>query len=503
MTAAVGSARSFGSVGPARLLRIELRRNTMIWMLPLLAVAFWFDCYRWVSTDAPVWYPRAAELLDHELRDFSALTAGVAAWMATRDSRRRILDMVTSTPRPGWARLGATWAATTGWVLAAYLACVAVVYGVTAAQVTWGGPPWWPAAVCAVALVAVSAVGFAAGLFCPSRFTAPLVAILTLLLSSAIRSTSPYAMLWPTTNASPGNTGGLPVAPADAGVFYHVLPDLPIAQIMFLGGIGLAALGVMGLSRPAAGGRWLRGAAAAVTVAGLAAAGTAAGLTGTARQGAYGVVIPALDDAASDQPIPYTPVCEVDGNVPVCLHPAYRAYLGVVAAAAAPLLREMAGLPGAPVRVAEIPSDILTATDDTNSTAWWAAGSAISGTPPVFRFPMPQFPAGPTGLTQLTEDVQEILAVTFVNDERLIPPGTDPGYGVQAQAAVELVLLQPFDPQAGQDVGIMTPNSAGPSLAVTAAARRFAALPAAARHAWLADHLGALRAGRVTLAELP
>jgi hypothetical protein len=116
---------------------------------------------------------------------------------------------------------------------------------------------------------------------------------------------------------------------------------------------------------------------------------------------------------------------------------------------------------------------------------------------------MPQFPPGPAGLAQLTEDVQETLAVTFVNDERLIPPGTDPGDGVQAQAAVELALLRPFDPQAGQDVGIMTPSSDTPSPAVAAAARRFAALPAAARHTWLADHLGALRAGRVTLAELP
>ena len=44
MTTTVGSARSFGSVGRARLLWIELRRNTMIWMLPMLAVAFWFDC---------------------------------------------------------------------------------------------------------------------------------------------------------------------------------------------------------------------------------------------------------------------------------------------------------------------------------------------------------------------------------------------------------------------------------------------------------------------------
>ena len=38
---------------------------------------------------------------------------------------------------------------------------------------------------------------------------------------------------------------------------------------------------------------------------------------------------------------------------------------------------------------------------------------------------------------------------------------------------------------------------------VAAAARRFAALPAATRHAWLAAHLAALRAGHITLAQLP
>ncbi|HEX5288148.1 MAG TPA: hypothetical protein VFX25_04715, partial [Streptosporangiaceae bacterium] len=35
------------------------------------------------------------------------------------------------------------------------------------------------------------------------------------------------------------------------------------------------------------------------------------------------------------------------------------------------------------------------------------------------------------------------------------------------------------------------------------AAQRFAALTPAARHAWLAGHLAALRAGRVPLAQLP
>ena len=38
---------------------------------------------------------------------------------------------------------------------------------------------------------------------------------------------------------------------------------------------------------------------------------------------------------------------------------------------------------------------------------------------------------------------------------------------------------------------------------VQSAARRFAALPASARHSWLVRHLSALRAGRITLAQLP
>jgi hypothetical protein len=45
--------------------------------------------------------------------------------------------------------------------------------------------------------------------------------------------------------------------------------------------------------------------------------------------------------------------------------------------------------------------------------------------------------------------------------------------------------------------------AAGSSAAISTAARRFAALPASARHAWLAAHLPALRAGAITLAQLP
>lgn len=38
---------------------------------------------------------------------------------------------------------------------------------------------------------------------------------------------------------------------------------------------------------------------------------------------------------------------------------------------------------------------------------------------------------------------------------------------------------------------------------ISVAAQRFWALPTSARHAWLAAHLAALRAGQITLAQLP
>jgi hypothetical protein len=47
------------------------------------------------------------------------------------------------------------------------------------------------------------------------------------------------------------------------------------------------------------------------------------------------------------------------------------------------------------------------------------------------------------------------------------------------------------------------PNPSVTSAGIAAAAQRFAALSASARHAWLATHLAALRAGTVTLARIP
>ncbi len=163
---------------PLRLLRVELRRNAMPWILPLIAALFWFDSYRPSTATAPLYGMRTFWNLGqgHTIIDFGPFVAGVAAWMGSRDGRRGLADLVTTTARPRWAAQLATWAATAIWAVAAYLVFVGVMFAVYARQGVGGSPPWWSVAVGATAVAAFSAFGFAVGVYWPSRFAAPVAA---------------------------------------------------------------------------------------------------------------------------------------------------------------------------------------------------------------------------------------------------------------------------------------------------------------------------------------
>jgi hypothetical protein len=499
-------ATSAGPLTAARLLRIELRRNAMLWMLPLLAALFWFSTYRPSMALPPLWNLRGTMLQQQALLAFAPLVAGAAAWMGSREGRRGSADLVGVTALPRWAGQLATWAATTCWAMVAYLGGVAVVYGITARQATWGGPLWWPVAV-GVAMVAAScALGFAAGALLPGRFSAPLVAVAVFLAlgagAIAIEHNSTYAQIWPL-----NVQGALP--PDAFGVFSPYLPDLAITQVLFLAGLAAAALGALGL-RAAAGGRWLRCAAAVAAAAGLAAAGTGVELAGTARPEAHGIVIPALHDAASDKPVPYTPVCS-HAAVPVCLHPAYRSLLPAVTAALGPVLGEVAGLPGAPVRVWQVAFTHLRLRPHNGVEL---GGPVIGGSPPVLSLPLSGMALPGEGHTTTAEFTDQlrlqgsaVILNTLIggdqqdtNSQQGNRSAQQPiqGQGVLAQQAIKAALAQVAGVPPGNGVPPLAPGSPA-----DAAAKRFAALPAAARHAWLVDHLTALRAGRITLGELP
>jgi hypothetical protein len=326
-----------------------------------------------------------------------------------------------------------------------------------------------------------------------------------------------YAQIWPLNVQGP--------FPDDSyGVFYPFLPDLAIAQLMLLGGVTAAALGALGLA-PARGGRWLRGVAAGLTVAGVAAACTAVGLTGAARVEAHGIVIPALHDAASDQPISYTPVC-ARSAVPVCLHPAYRALLPGVTAALGPVLDEIAGLPGAPVRVTQVAVTGVRAHEPGNGIAF--GGPVLSGHPVTLLLPLSGLSLAGEGNTTAVQFTQQLRAQTAPmilyalvglplgagpSAPAIVTPHPRPGAAAQfaiASALAQAAGLEPagLELHGGQSRGQQSTGpapgvGAQPSGGQYAAAQRFVALPAAARHAWLATHLAALRAGRITLSEIP
>ena len=376
----------------ARLLRLELRHNAMLWMLPVAAALFWLTTYRKAMAMPPLWNLRAQAMQSGALVAFVLPVVGAAAWTGSREGRHHTTDLVTITARPRSARLLATWAATSCWAIVCYLGCLAVLYGATAQQASWGGPLWWPAAVGAMSLPALSAVGFAAGTLVPSRFTAPLAAVAAFfalaLSTQLIHGSQSYWQISPLVTG-PWDTG----PDAGAGTFYHYLPDLSIAQLTFLAGLTIAVLAALTLpSGP--GGRWLRRPAAAVTAAGLLAAGTAVALAGTGRMDPHGMIaIPALHDAANDRPVRFTPVCSHTA-IPVCLNPAYASYLPAVTSALGPVLNQLAGLPGAPARISQAAATYHQ--DAGNFVSVGLAGPPISGRPPVFRLLLPDQVPGPT-----------------------------------------------------------------------------------------------------------
>jgi hypothetical protein len=316
------------------------------------------------------------------------------------------------------------------------------------------------------------------------------------------------------------------------GTFYPYLPDLPIAQVMFLAGLTVAVLAALALPR-GSGGRWLRAAAGAVTAAGLLAAGTAVVLAGTGKLDAHGMIaIPALHDAANDRPVRFTPVCS-HTVIPVCLNPAYASYLPAVTTALSPVISEIAGLPGAPVRISQAAATYQQ--EAGNGVSVRLVGPPISGRPAVYHLLLPDQLLGPaTTAGQLGSEVrssagpnivasvigdgpsasqaQHAVAAALTRAAGLplpgLPPGTSPAASskpaTQRQVRCESGARCAASPPS-RSAGVINqpPPEVAPGSPAYAAAQRFAALPASARHSWLAHHLIALRAGRITLAQLP
>ena len=117
------------------LLRIEARRNPAPLVLPLLALLLWLTPLAQNTRPVALWLDRSVDV-GASVELLGPFAAAAAAWTASRDHRRKMTDLLASTPRNPYARTLAAWLVSLGWMVAFYVALAAAYLSITATQAT-------------------------------------------------------------------------------------------------------------------------------------------------------------------------------------------------------------------------------------------------------------------------------------------------------------------------------------------------------------------------------
>ena len=454
----------------ASLLRIfvtEARRNLGLLLFPLVAALVVYTASETLPSGVWLWSATSSSL-QGILILVGPLAAGVAAWVAGRDKRRGTEELIALSPRPMFQRDLILWAATTAWLCLAYTLAAAVLLFLTYRGATWGSPVWWPVSLGLCGILLDSSLGYAAGVYVRSRFTAPLVAVALYWIQGVtiydLNSSAKYLS---------------PLAGQEfTDVFFEDPYTINAPQSLWL--LGLAALILTLVALKRSGSRRAWGAMLAAVVV------TAVGVTLLLRTPADYRVL-----QARAKPVPYEPVC-VEKRVRVCVHPAYESLLPGAARISSEVAVPLVGIPGGPVRVEQAPVESKLRPDGTLSFTLYDA-TTLGG--------------------YLAEDV----AINLVRDQRATaqysrrekqssaPRNGDPcagfdGYATQSQNVVASWLMK----RAGFSY---KSSSFGATLdycpELKAAFERFSSLRPQDREAWLRANYADLRSGKLELKDLP
>lgn len=448
------------------LLRIEFRRSAGLLAFPLmLAVAFAMGrayapmgFYVWMDTSVAI---RSSVFL------IGPLMGGLSAWVAVRNKRRGIQEMLSITPRPPIARDLITWAGTALWGVAAYLLFAAILLTFTYPNATWGVPLPGYILVGLFATVAASALGFVAGYYLQSRFTAPGVAVSIFLAQGIASDSQHYSLLSPT-----------PSPVLDLTVFSEV-PQVTLPQTLFLMGLTGTALMLVVLKRRRDGFlSWFT----LVFFCGILAAGTLSSVEASPRIYGYG---------GSGISVPYEPVCK-EGRITVCIHPAYEVFLSETTAKANELAEPLAGLPGFPSHAlqndgSERPKSAYPKKYRDNATLFYADGWSGDWTGSTVR----------NLAYELVADKQ--YASYVYGDEKMCESGSGKTQYFPAEEAQNIV-ADSLMMQTGMYSEKLRSSWCQSSVR---RAKKFAALEPSERQAWLKKNLDDLRSGKLAPEDLP
>lgn len=472
MSAAFASARS--------LLRIELKRSVGLLAVPLLVLGTWWLVINDVMQAEVRLWPETSHLTIAMAFLLGPAAGGLSAWSATRSRRRGMEEMLSVTARPPFARELATWTGTMFWPLLTCMSIAGFYIFLAFKDATWGRPLPMPLLLGLLYIVAYSAIGYAAGRWVPSRFTAPLVAI------------GIFYGAWGLLALPPMDLGSL-LGPDPNAIAYANVFDKPLGlwswRVLWALGIGGVALSSVALKIRRSPARWM-----AFVLCGLVAFGSAAtilSLVGNeklARE--YGVY--------EVKPIAYEPVCE-EGRITVCVHPAYEKMLPEIANAINIVAKPLNGISGVPSRMVQA-DNTFTEPEERNinspasfSIDYWLwdgenaskqhAASVLVADEEAMMMHGPPEPGA-------NQDEKDLERCGKLQESPYLDPAAE------AQTVVSDWLLK----EAGGKPPKFSYYQCSNTEKLT---RDFATLDPSKRRAWLQESFAGLRVGRVTLKDLP
>ncbi|HTK11577.1 MAG TPA: hypothetical protein VL485_30675 [Ktedonobacteraceae bacterium] len=437
----------------------KLLHNPTVLLAPVIIVVILLTPLAGHFNPVAIWNDRSYDVLSL-LTLLGPFVAAVGAWEGARLRRLRKRNGDENTV---WVRQVTNWAKTVVWGLLFYLIIWASEFVITATQATWGSPLLGPPLVGTVAILSLSALGFAIGDLWSSRFVAPLVGVG--LLAAEIWLSSLATMRNPIGYVTPNFATGLSVS-----VWYGVRSDLIIIQLTFLSGVLAVALASLAIRRYRVSKKVYP---SILTVCGIVfiLASFAGAMSSSAD--IHGIRVPLLYNAATDRPIPYTPVCS-RAALPVCVHPAYSAELSQLSALINRFAVPLIGIPGAPVQADQLPTNGFHIAGNVLVVQPFAAHASDWANPnePFMRMLFSQI----------------ALGLVSTSGRLTVSPGGKYRSYTTTQQAIALYLLQQAN--MGVDSNILQVSNQARTFE-----QSFAMQPLGTRHAWLVLHYASLVQG--------
>lgn len=477
-----------------RLFLIEFRRSpAIIAALAIAAVTAWL---MWDHLPAGVvrWLEVSSSASD-ALIPASALAAGIAAFVTGRDERLHLEDQLIQTSLSSVRRDVVAMLATMVWCLAGYLTVVVGFFVYAAMHATWAGPTWSFVTLSAAAIVLGVSIGWLVGIVFRNRLSPLVAVVITVGLHAAYSLTgdlrrTDYVVENGMTNFRISESSIRFLLPFELLDFYV------LRSVMLTGFVWV--LGLSGILAAIA--WWIRHRTIAslivLSVSAMTSGISAAELLGNnPYMSAHRTGVMYVD-----------PVCEqrLDGRISICLHPQDESLLDDTADAVETLLAPIVGITGVPAIYENQPAEaVLSDPNRLQIHVYDQTGIPNYIYSTLLRELLHDFSA-PLG--HETGSAQWVIGAWLIEEAGLSQsdsngtlllrpaPPTARVDAARANGVTDYMALQQY---ADVQVGPEYVNS------LHAAVDRFAALSPEQQRAWLEANWDDLRAGNLTLEDLP